>query len=231
MAKFTPGPTVAAVSGSIGGTVYSRNRYGAYMRFRAVPITSTTSWAMNAKARFAAASQAWQAESDADREAWNQFAIGNPVTDALGFQQELTGHAAYVGSYARLTLIGSTPLSVPPVEAPPASLLTMSITADLGVGGMEITYTATPTGAADYLWIDGAIVNSAGVEYVENLYRYVGVSGAAEASPFDYETLFIARLGTPQVDQTVHLRVGVIDSVTGLVSAKLTDSAVVVDTV
>ena len=40
--KFTPGPTVASLSGSVGGQTYSRNRGGAYIRNRAIPITSTT---------------------------------------------------------------------------------------------------------------------------------------------------------------------------------------------
>jgi hypothetical protein len=39
MAKVLLGPTIAEARGQIGGTVYSRNRYGAYIRHRAVAKT------------------------------------------------------------------------------------------------------------------------------------------------------------------------------------------------
>ncbi|KKL73251.1 hypothetical protein LCGC14_2076760, partial [marine sediment metagenome] len=65
MAIITPGPTVAAISGSIGGTVYSRNRGGAYIRNRAIPVDPNTSFQINVRAILAAQSQNWADLTDA----------------------------------------------------------------------------------------------------------------------------------------------------------------------
>ena len=82
--KYMPGPLASALSGSVAGQTASRNRYGVYWRTRAIPVTSTTTAALNAKARFTSQSQAWQGETDATRLAWKEWALDNPITDALG---------------------------------------------------------------------------------------------------------------------------------------------------
>jgi hypothetical protein len=231
MAKFLPGPTVASVSGSIGGTVFSRNRYGMYMRNRTKPVVSTTSYATAAKARLAAGSTAWQGLTNAQRDAWRHWANNNPVIGSLGMQQVLTGHAAYVGNYCRALILSETPLDVPPITAAPAPLTSLVLDADLGLGDVDLTYTATPTGAAEKLWIDAAVSDSAGIRWVENLYRFVGLSGVAEASPFVILSIVEARLGTLINDQTLHVRVRVVENVGMMLSAPLSDSAVVETTV
>ena len=38
MALIKTGPAVAVISGSVGGTVFSRNKGGAYMRNRSIPV-------------------------------------------------------------------------------------------------------------------------------------------------------------------------------------------------
>lgn len=215
----------------MGGITASRNRGGQYLRRRAIPTTSTTADALAAKARFAAGSSAWQALAAADRAAWKFWADANPNTNALGNQIILTGHQSYVGFYSRAHLAGETPLVVPPLGAAPAALASLALTADIGVGDVELAYTATPTGAAEKLWILGAIVNSPGIVNVESLYAFVGLSGLAEASPFGIEAAVIARLGTLTVGQTLHTKVSVFDNVTMRLSEPLVSSAVVESTV
>ncbi len=230
MAKFTPGPTIAEIRGSIGGTVFSRNHYTAYTRNRVVPVVSTTSPAMLAKARLSAATVAWQNLTQAQRNAWLAFALSNPVSNSLGQQQALTGHAAFVGHHIRALIIAATPLDEPPVVPAPESLTTLALTSDIGLGGIEIAFTPTPTAATELLIIRAAIVSSAGIRYVKNLYRIVSISGAAEASPFDFQTALQAVLGLPVVGQTLHVSVTVVDNVSHNESGPLIDSAVTVTT-
>ena len=228
--KYTPGPMIGAASGAIGGQVASRNRYGAYFRTRAIPVASGTVPALAAKALLAAASQAWGGLTDAQRLAWRTYASTNPITDALGQSQVLSGHAAFVGIYARVSGSGGTVFDVPPVAAPPDSLLTLSATWDIGAGDFALTFTTAPTAAGCKLRIEAAVVDSAGITYVENLLKLVGYSGAAQATGFDPQTLIEDRFGGLMAGQYVHLRISVIDTATGLISAPRIVSGVVVST-
>lgn len=230
MAKFTPGPLAGAISGSVGGSTFSHNRYGPYIRRRAIPVTSTTEEALAAKARFTSQSQAFSALTAAQKLGWEEYALHNPVTDALGMTQPLTANVAFISLNTRLLLIGEAPITVPPILTNPAPLLTLSQTADIGIGTFELAYTATPLGATGALYIWAVVVSSSGVKWVENALRFVGISAKAQASPFDHEALVTARFGVPQVGQTVHVRVHVIDTTNGLVSAPLRTSTVVVTT-
>lgn len=230
MAKFTPGPAIAEARGSVGGTCFSRNRYGAYMRFRAKPVVSTTSYALAAKARLAAGTTAWQALTDAQRNAWTEWAAQNPSVGSLGEQQILTGHVAYVGTYCRALIAGGAPLTQPPITPAPAPLTSLVLTADIGIGGFTIAFAAAPTGAAEKLYVRGCTLSSGGVNYVENYWRFIVTSGLAEATPFDIETAWNARLGTPQVGQTCHVSAAVLENDTFQLSTFIRHRAVVVST-
>ena len=75
-----------------------------------------------------------------------------------------------------------------------------------------------------------AVVNSAGINYVQNKLRLVGVSAAAETSPFDDQSLIETRFGSLVVGQTLHVEAAVVDTATGLLSGKLASRTVIIDT-
>ncbi len=230
MAKFTPGPIIAAISGSIGGTTFSHNRGGTYARNRSIPVVSTTTFALNAKARLATASSAWRALTDANRAAWLSWALQNPVTDTLGFPRHLTGHQAYIALSVRLAIIGTAANADPPIIGAPSGLLTVIQDGDIGLGDVDIEFTASPLAATSLLWIQAAVTNSQGIANVNNLYRFLGVSAAAETSPFDDQSLVETRLGTLIVGQKLHTKVSVLDNTTGLLSLPLTDTVIITTT-
>lgn len=230
MAIYTPGPTVAAVSGSIGGTVYSRNRGGAYLRNRAIPTNPDTSFQQIQRSILATNSQDFADLTDVQREAWRQWAIQNPITNALGNSITMSGHQAFVKLNSRLDTIGETTIVAPPIVNAPPGLESMILSADIGTGTFDLTFTASPLGAGQELFIFAAVTNSAAIRYVRNLLKFVGVSAAAQASPFDIQTLVEARLGTMVAGQTLHVNVAVIDTATGLRSGFLRDQSVVIDT-
>lgn len=227
---FTPGPTIAAASGSIGGTVYSHNRYGAYVRNRAIPTNPNTVPQQNARSRLATQSSAWQQLTGAQQLAWKSWANQNPITNALGAQQVLTGQAAFVQLNTRLTQAGDVALTDPPITSAPVGLVTLTGTWDIGVGDFEITYLATPLAANEKMWVRAAVVNSAGIVYVKNLLRVVVITPAAQASPLDTQTDIEAVFGALQVDQRVHIWAAVFDDETGLLSVPLSVAGTVVST-
>lgn len=228
--KFTPGPAIAAASGSVGGTVFSRNRYGAYTRFRAVPVTATSTAATNAKNYMTAASQAWRGLTDAQRLQWSTWAAANPIIDNLGQQQILQGNSAYVSLNARLLRAGVAQISVPPAVAAPAALNSMSIVADIGAGGCSVTFTPTPTGANVGLFGYFAVVNSAGVNFIKNLRKLCTITAGAQVTGYDFQADVEARFGTLAVGQYVIAEIATIDRTTGLISGFLRSRVAVTTT-
>lgn len=230
MALIRPGGIVGQISGRIGGDVFSHNRYGSYIRNGTIPVTSTTEYAITAKARMTECTQAWQALTAAQRRDWVGFAAANPVVNRVGQSIQLTGHVAYVGINSRMLAMGESKLTTPPVGPAPAPLTTLSITADIGLGGCSLTFTPTPLGADERLYLWGCRLQSAGISFVENYLRLFNITAAAQATGFDFQSVYEARLGTMAVGEIVVMRVAVIDDATGLVSADLRAQATVVST-
>ena len=221
MAKSSPGPLAGAIAGSIGGATFSHNRFGTYIRRRAIPVTSTTEDALQAKARLTQLSQAWQGLTTPQKAAWNTWATTNPVTGPLGNQQVLTGHLCYIMLNTRLLQTGSTASATPPHIAAPGPLITLTLTGDIGAGDVSAIFTATPTGANDQLGIRACIADSLGINFVENLFRVIGNSAAAQASPYVFGAILEAKFGTPQVGDILHVKIDLLNDQNGQASAPI----------
>jgi hypothetical protein len=230
MAKIMNGALAGAVSGSVGNTTFSHNRYGAYIRTRAIPVQPNSIYQQQARSRLSTASQAWAALDDDERELWRSWSAQHPVVDRLGMSQTLSGNAAFVMINALRAHCGNTQLDTPPMIAAPPGLLTCTLSADIGAGNFEIAYTATPLAANLKLFIQGALLLGDGKQYFKNALRFLGLSAAAQASPFSVQTLFSDRLGTLVVGQRAVVYVAVYDSTSGLLSQPLASAADVVTT-
>jgi hypothetical protein len=230
MAKIKLGPMVGMASGSIGGTVFSHNRYGTYIRRRATPTKVTSEAAMEAKSRLASVSRAWGALTDPKREAWRIWAANNPIVDRLGDKQVLTGHTAYGQINSLLLYLAEPALDIPPVASAPPALISVSLVADIGAAAVELTLNPNPLAAGVRAILWGCVVNSESVTYVKNRLRLLAISASALASPWDIETILTDRFGTLQVGEFLHLEVGTFDSASGLRSLSLPVTAEIVST-
>lgn len=227
MALVKYGPLAAAVSGKIGGTVFSRNRGGAYLRTWAMPANPQTSFQTNIRTILSQLSSDWRTLTDAQRMQWAVWASQNPITNAIGERTILSGHQAFVQINHRVLQSGGTQLDVPALASAPDALLTLSVAAAAGASTVGLTFTATPLGAGCKLWILAAKVDSAGIKNVNNLFRLVGLSAAAQASPFAAGTMIETRCGELVENQIVHVRACVVDTASGLLSLPIEASAIV----
>lgn len=221
MAKVILGPTIGMASGSIGAAVFSHNRYGTYIRRRATPTVSQTEYALAAKALMTSATQAWQGLSAAAQATWNGWAATNPVVGSLGMPQQLTGHAAFVGLYVRMSKLGQTPVTTPPIIPAPVGLEAVSVIADKTAGTAEVTFLATPLAAGVVLWFRACYIQSVGKHWVNNLLKWCPISSAAAASPYDAITNIEGRIGAMPIGQRLILYVSTADTATGLASSPL----------
>ena len=213
--KFTPGIAVGALSGSIGGSTASHNKGGPYFRTRAIPTNPNTPAQLQRRAALATMSQNWRNLTMDQRNAWDEWARQNPITNALGMSINKSGHQSFVGINTRILLDAGTVIDVPPVISAPDAFLTILQAGDIGLGATDLTFTAAlETGNKVELW--AAVVNSSGIKYVENLYKFVAFSPVDQASPWDNQADLESVLGTLTVGQTLHIKAAQFDPSTGL---------------
>lgn len=96
--KFTAGPAISSASGSIGGTTFSRNRFGAYTRRRSNPVDPNTNRQQAVKTNFGLLSTQWSLVlTPAEREDWDQYGANVPRVDSLGQTHFLSGVQWFIG--------------------------------------------------------------------------------------------------------------------------------------
>jgi hypothetical protein len=116
MAKIQFGSGIAAISGRTAGTVFSRNKGGAYMRRFSKPTNPSSPAQDIARNRLATASAYWKTMTDAMRDAWSSYALTHPILDRLGASLNLSGHQAFVKVTANRLIMGDPIAAETPVD-------------------------------------------------------------------------------------------------------------------
>lgn len=227
MALMIPGAVVTQVSGRIGGSVFSHNRGGQYIRAGVIPKKVTSAAALTQKSILSTVTRSWALVDVASKAAWNHYTTENPVVNRIGMKKSLSGHQAFVGLNARLLRAGDAGISIPPTAAPPAATAITSFSVDTVGSTGEIVYTPTPAGANNRVWIWAALVSSPGQTFIGSQFVLLTITAKNAASPVDIFAALELRFGTLQAGQVVWIRVQTMDSTTGLVSGFATTSAVV----
>lgn len=132
MGLYSSGPIVGEIRGSVGGTTFSRNRFGPYARQRSVPVNPNSGRQVGARARLAAAADIWSSVlSVVQRDAWRLFGdnvawingLGMPVS-LPGFQHFIREHSAFVQAGVAVVLDGPVIFTLP--QADPAFVASIS---------------------------------------------------------------------------------------------------------
>jgi hypothetical protein len=120
MALILLGNMVQDARGSVNGTTFSRNKYGAYARAKVSPVQPRTTLQLDQRAIFATASQGWRNLTATEMAAWASWAAANPFVDVFGNSQILSANAAYTkqASICALLSLGApfTPPAAPTVS-------------------------------------------------------------------------------------------------------------------
>lgn len=223
--KFIPGPLAGSLSGKLGASVASHNRGGSYFRRRTKPVVSTTSWAEGVKSAFATVSAAWAGLTDDQREAFTLYGANHPVVDRIGQKVTLDGHGVFVQLNALQTDAGGSILTLPPVEAPPDGLTSLSLDGAVVSSELNITFTPTQATTSAMIMVQAAITESAGRNYVKGRLKLCGFSAEEVVSQVNILTLVQDRLGSIQNGQTLHVQASTYNKHTGLRSLPLSTKA------
>jgi hypothetical protein len=213
----------------VGNVVFSRNRYGAYIRTRVIPTLVTNTYTTGIRGRLAGLSQAWAGLDEDEKVAWETWARENPIVDRMGDQQILQGSAAFIQINMRILACAGTQIDVPPIAVAPSPITGLTMTAETGVGDVALAWTSGALAASECLVIWAAVVNSAGRRYYKNALKQVFISAAAATTPQDIKAEIEARFGTLAVGQVMYIHAFVYDDETGLSSSVAIAQTTVVD--
>lgn len=135
-------PIFAQASGSIAGTVFSRNAGGMYVRSRSNPTNPNTVNQQAVRDAMRTLVLNWtQALSETSRNNWNTYAFNTPTLNKLGEATHKTGQQMYIrGNIARLQAGLDATSSAPSVFDTGIFNAITSVTADQSTGNIVVAY-------------------------------------------------------------------------------------------
>jgi len=228
MAKITPGPLAGLISGKVGNVVFSRGRYGPYIRSRVIPTLVQNEYTAAARGVLIQVSGMWGALADEEKEAWRTYAKTHPFIDRLGVTRTLQPSAVFIGINSRIGYAGGDFINVPPIATSPEVFSWVTIDATETGPAVVVEWPAAELAATEVaaMWL--AVMPLGKTGYYRNRLKLVTASSAGEVSPKDITGYVDARFGAIVAGQILDLEVEKINKFTGLVSSRVVASTVVV---
>lgn len=200
--------------GKLNGSVFSKNKGGAYVRTKVTPVNPQTTSQQNARNRLATNSQGWRDLTEAQRQGWIDAAPNFPYTDIYGNSKQLSGFQLYVKLNTNLALIGEAAISDAPAPVAIPQLELTDVTADDSTNTVIITGT-TPV-PADFAMVVMATPNvTPGKSFVKNLFRFISAEPAAATSPYDVSAEYTPVFGDPVVGNKIFVKCFYVSTITG----------------
>ncbi len=150
MALIKLGPTVASASGSVGGCVFSHNRYGSYIRQRIKPVNTNTTQQQAVRSAFGGLASAWNTDLDqSERDAWDAYAAQVSRPNSLGDPTYFTGLNWFIAVNAPRIQSGLARIDDAPITFNGTLLSPCTISADASDQAVKVTGEVTDEWATD----------------------------------------------------------------------------------
>lgn len=206
---------VAEARGSIAGTVFSRNSYGAYLRAKVTPTNKRSVAQQVVRQYLAQLAQGWRGLTAAQRAGWNQSAVNFSRTNIFGDSVQLTGFNLYMRLNKNLLDIGQSVIAAAPVPSSVAGFTSFSITPDESTGDFEITF-APAISAGQSVLVFATAPLSAGKDFVKSELRQIDVLTSTDTSPVDITTAYNAKFGAlPPAGTKAFVQIVTVNDTTG----------------
>ena len=175
-------------SGSLGGTVYSRNRYGAYIRARSIPVNPNTDRQVAVRNVLRNLSIAWEnVLSPEERAKWDEYAANVVWKNRLGDSVKLTGASHYLRSNLPYFLAFATTLAkAPDIFNLAASEAQLRVTAAESVQAIVVAF----DDSAEWCSEDGAyqvaymgLPQNANIKFFGGPYRKMQIIAGSSTTP------------------------------------------------
>lgn len=225
--KFGGG--VAGISGKIGGTVFARNKAGAYARNWAVPVNPSTPIQNQARLQLTNAVADWMTLTAPQVAGWNAMAVTMTRINRQGDSYVPSGRQVFIEQYINASTTGVlTPRTIPGVTNVSPSIGACFIEGVVAAAGLltelsvNVSGMVIPSGEPPsdcFIQVYGAPAHPAQRSNVNKQKRLVLQDAADTFTPNDMFTAFNSYFGaTSQIGQLVTLWVRLIDFGTNFAS-------------
>lgn len=228
MAKVSPGPLAGLISGKVGNVVFSRGRYGAYIRSRVIPKLVQNDYTNDARGRLGTIAAYWKALTPAQQATWVTWVAEHPVIDRLGVPRVLQPSAAFIGVNCRIAQMVGYLVPVPSLAPAPEAPLVPSVYASVTGPFVQVSYASGSVVAGQRLAVWMAILPLGRSGYYRNRLKMIQVGEPIEINRWDVSTWVTDRFGTIVEDQVMKVELEVWDYVSGYVSQRAFCETVVV---
>jgi hypothetical protein len=226
--KVKWGAIVVDGRNKIGGHVASKNRAGSYFRTKVTPVNPRSTFQVNVRNRLGGLSSAWRGLTAAQRIAWNAAVSDYKKTDIFGDIRNPSGFNLYQKLNNNLVNIVQSQLTAPPLPEAVNAFTSVLFEADNSSQVMHITY--APAIEADHsVLVFGTPAISPGISFVKSEFRQFDVINAADASPFEIGTEYIAKFGPiGAVGMQIFVQLVQVNWNTGQAGIPIQDSCIIV---
>jgi hypothetical protein len=231
MAKINFGSTVNDARGKIAGTVFSKNKSGAYIRTKVTPVNPRTVAQSAVRSSFAQLAQNWSTLlTGSQRSAWVSYAVTYPRRNIFGNALTLNGLNMYISLNQRLMVTGNALIADPPLTNSVDPYLVDSTWTDLSATEVKFTITGGPLLTTDWYYLFATKSLPAGRAVTPSDYRFIGAVSVDLTSPplvVDVSAAYLAVFGAPIPGGAVYGLASTMDSLTGLITVGTPISGVV----
>ena len=227
MAKVKFTAVVADMRNKLNGSVFARNRGGAYVRTKVTPLNPQSVRQVAARNLLTSLAQGFRSLSQEQITAWNEAVTQWQTTDVFGDLVSPTGLALYVRLNSNISNGGGSLISNPPAPTGAAALTEISLSAQVTGDLFELTFDPGTVPSGHTMYIESTSMLSPGINNANSRFRFIEILGASETSPSNIFAPQINKFGALVAGQKVYVRAKLINIVTGEVSLALKASAIV----
>lgn len=227
MAKVKFTAVVADMRNKLNGSVFSRNRGGAYVRTKVTPLNPQTTAQVGARSLLTSLAQAFRSLTQEQITAWNNATSQWAGTDVFGDVVNPTGLALYVRLNANIANAGGTGITTPPSPVGASALESLSLTAAVTGDTFDVAFTPASVPADHTMYVESTQMLSPGINNANSRFRFIDTYAAAAASPANMFSTQTAKFGALVEGQKVFVRAKFINKLTGEMSLALKASAIV----
>lgn len=198
----------------LGGHVFSKNRYGNYVRTNGIPTNPQTVYQQEQRARLAIFSEGWSGLSEAQRRSWDNAVDNFKRTDVFGDLKKPTGKNLYTRLNMELSLTRQAAIDEAPEQVDVGGI--SKINGAFSLAGTFDLFGSVFGGAlsgAYQLVIVATPPVTAGTRYVKNKFRVISSNDfTADELPaaIDVKQAYDQRFGLPVVGQKIFAGVYVV---------------------
>ncbi len=206
---------VAEARGSIGGTVFSKNTYGAYLRAKVTPVNPSTVAQQISRNFMTTVAQTWRGITQLQRDLWNSSAVNFSRTNIFGDSVQLTGFNLFMRLNKNLLEIGGSQIADAPQPASVPGFESLSVAADTTLATMLATFAPAIDASID-VQVFATAPLSAGKQFVKSEFRKIAVLTVADVSPEDLAAAYVAKFGAlPPIGSKIFIGLKPTNNTTG----------------